>query len=180
MIQRFFVFVFRQFDCHVFGMHLFDLSYWSSLNFLDVHVNDSVKFEEFGALFLQILFQLFSLLFSPQRTPILHVLIHLMMSHSFWKLCSLFLFVLSQTKIIFTYLSSKFSHSIFIQFKSSPSNIFVFHFSYSTSQIQILFGFLLSFSHFSDILHLVRYYCNPLLQFFRFDFLQFLKHRYNS
>lgn len=61
LLPRIFVFVFRQFDCHVFGMHLFDLSYWSSLNFLDVHVNVSVKFGEFGALFLQIFFQLLSL-----------------------------------------------------------------------------------------------------------------------
>lgn len=37
LLPRFFVFVFRQFDLHVFVMHLFDLSYWSSLNFLDIN-----------------------------------------------------------------------------------------------------------------------------------------------
>ena len=119
--------------------------------------------------------KMFLSLFSHSSTPIMHMMVHLMMSCIFLRLCSHFLILFSFCSsdcIISIALSSRY----FFQFTYCwpPLVNFSFQWLYFPTP-ELPFGtFQNKFYLFIDILCLVRWYHHTYFYFFNYSFLQFL------
>ena len=99
----------------------------SSSSFLDVRINAFVKCETFGPLFLQILFLPLALSYLLKGLSLCLCWFTWWCLAGAWSSVHFSLFCYSW--LMATYLSSKFTHSAFIQFKSSPY-IFILYKTY--------------------------------------------------